>query len=140
MRNLSRSQRRICSRFFALLAIQMGTQVLFTSSDSEHPRAIREWRLVPYVLPMPTGQISHPVTIVILVISDDRLLHAVTMLLLQMKDGERSDQRSSYGMFSAAIRLAQLKVTVSRTAAQAAEQRENTASALPHPDRNFRQI
>ena len=92
MRNLSRSQRRICSRFFALLAIQMGTQVLFTSSDSEHPRAIREWRLVPYVLPMPTGQIGNPVTIVILVISDDRLLHAVTMLLLQMKDGERSDQ------------------------------------------------
>jgi len=52
----------------------------------------------------------------------------------------RSEPRSSYGMFYAAIRLVQLKVTVSRTAAQAAEQRENTASALPHPDRNFRQI
>ena len=87
MRNLSRSQRRISSRFFALLAVQMGTQVLFTSSDSEHPRAIREWRLVPYVLPMPTGQIGHPVTLVILVISDDRLLHVVTILVLQMEDG-----------------------------------------------------
>lgn len=83
VQNLPRCRRRIGSRFVALLAIQMGTHILVASSDGEHPRAIREWRLMPYVLSMTTGQIGDPVTIVILVISDDRLLHVVMTLVWQ---------------------------------------------------------
>ncbi len=43
--------------------------------QGQDPRAIDKRRLMPYVLPMTTCQISHPVAIFILVISDDRLLH-----------------------------------------------------------------
>ena len=82
MQNLSRYRRRI-GRFLALLAIQTGTQILFTAGDSEYPRAIREWRLMPHVLSMTTGQIGNPIAIVILVISDDGLLHVVMILTLQ---------------------------------------------------------
>lgn len=46
------------------------------SSDGENPRAIRKWRLMPYMLPMTTRQLGNPIAIVILVISDDGLLHA----------------------------------------------------------------
>ncbi len=94
MQSLPGSRRKIGSRFFALLAIQMGTQVLFTSSDSEHPRAIREWRLVPYVLSMTTGQIGNPVALFILVISDDRLLHSM-MIHVSQTEGTR-DQSSEH--------------------------------------------
>ena len=59
--------------------------MLLTPSDGKHPRAIREWRLMPYVLPMTTGQIGNPIAMVILVISDDGLLHVV--MLLAMQDG-----------------------------------------------------
>jgi hypothetical protein len=46
-----------------------------TSGDGENPRAIRERRLMPYMLPMTTCQLGDPIAIVILVISDDGLLH-----------------------------------------------------------------
>jgi hypothetical protein len=92
VQNLSRCRRRI-GRFFALLAIQTGTQILFTAGDSEYPRAIREWRLMPHVLSMTTGQIGNPIAIVILVISDDGLLHVVMILVLQEGAGlENYDQ------------------------------------------------
>lgn len=77
VQNLPRCRRSLDRRFVALLAIQMGTHIVVASGDGEHPRAIREWRLMPHVLSMTTGQIGDPVTIVILVISDDRLLHVV---------------------------------------------------------------
>lgn len=83
VRNSSRSRRKIDSRFLALLAIQMSTQILIAAGDGEHPRAIREGRLMPNVLSMPTGQIGDPIAIVILVISDDRLLHIVMILVWQ---------------------------------------------------------
>jgi hypothetical protein len=38
---------------------------------------------MPYVLSMTTSQIGNPIAIVILVISDDRLLHVVMILVLQ---------------------------------------------------------
>ncbi len=40
---------------------------------------------MPYVLPMTTGQIGHPIAVFVLVISNDRLLHRTTMLVLQME-------------------------------------------------------
>jgi len=96
--------RKVGRLFFALLAIQMGTQVLFTSSDGKHPRAIREWRLVPYVLPMTTGQIGNPIAIVILVISNDGLLHVG--MLLAMQDGRRNGKpRSGHEGVSSVIFL-----------------------------------
>lgn len=78
MRNSSRSRRRIVCGFLALLAIQMSTQILIASGDGDYPRAIREGGLMPNMLSVPTGQIGDPITLVILVIADDRLLHIVT--------------------------------------------------------------
>jgi hypothetical protein len=92
VQNLSRCRRRI-GRCFALLAIQTGTQMLVASSDGKHPGAIREWRLMPHVLSMTTGQLGNPIAIVILVISDDGLLHVVMILVLQEGAGlENYDQ------------------------------------------------
>ncbi len=65
----------------------MSAQMLLASSDGEYPGAIDEGGLMPDMLPMATGQIGHPVTLFILVISDDRLLHSTTMLVLQMEGG-----------------------------------------------------
>lgn len=42
------------------------------------------------VLPMATGQIGHPVTLFILVISDDRLLHLMMVLASQPEGRWRS--------------------------------------------------
>jgi hypothetical protein len=114
--------------------------MLLTSSQGEHPRAIDEGGLMPYVLPMTTGQIGHPIALFVLMISNDRLLHSTTMLVLQMEGGQRSAQRTSHGIFSAVVCLVQRLITVSRMVVPVAGQRENTASALPHPDRSFRRI
>jgi hypothetical protein len=81
VQNLSGSRRRISSWFLALLTVQIGAEMLLTSSDGKHPRSIDERWLMPYVLSMTTDQIGNPVTIFILVISDDRLLHS-TMILV----------------------------------------------------------
>ena len=85
--DLSGNRRRIGRQFLAFLAVQMGAQMLLTSSHGEHPRAIDEGGLMPYVLPMTTGQIGHPIALFVLVISNDRLLHSTTMLVLQMEGG-----------------------------------------------------
>lgn len=52
--------------------------MLRAASHGLDPRAVDKRRLMPYMLPMTACQISHPVAIVILVISDDRLLHIGT--------------------------------------------------------------
>jgi hypothetical protein len=87
VQSLSSSRKRFSRRFLALLAVQMGAQMLLTSSNGEYPRAIDEGGLMPYVLPMTTGQIGHPIAVFVLVISNDRLLHGTTMLVLQMEVG-----------------------------------------------------
>jgi len=51
--------------------------MLGAPGQGQNPRAIDKRRLMPNVLPMTTCQISHPVAIFILVISDDRLFHIV---------------------------------------------------------------
>jgi len=58
--------------------------VPLTPCDGDYPRAIDEGGLMSDVLPMAAGQIGYPVTLFILVISDDRLLHLVMILVLQM--------------------------------------------------------
>ena len=78
---LIRSRKRIGSRFVALLAIQMGTQIPVPSGNGEHPRTVREGGLMPHVLSVTTSQIGNPIAIVILVISDDRLLHVAMILV-----------------------------------------------------------
>jgi hypothetical protein len=83
----SRNRRRIGSQFLAFLAVQMGAQMLLTACDGEYPGAIDEGGLMPYVLPMTTGQIGHPIAVFVLVIPNDRLLHGTTMLVLQMESG-----------------------------------------------------
>jgi hypothetical protein len=59
--------------------------MLLTASDGEYPRAIDEGGVMPYVLPMTTGQVGYPVTLFILVISDNWLLHPVMILISQME-------------------------------------------------------
>jgi hypothetical protein len=61
--------------------------MLLTPCDGEYPRAIDEGGLMPYVLPMTAGQISHPIAVFVLVIPNDRLLHRTAILVLQMEDG-----------------------------------------------------
>lgn len=85
--NLFGSRRRISSRFLALLTVQMSAEMLFTSRDSEYPRAIDERGLMPYVLSMTTAQIGNPVAIFILVISNDRLLHGAMILASRLEGG-----------------------------------------------------
>ena len=75
--NLFGSRRRFRSWFLACLAIQVSTEELLTPTGREHPRALCEGRLVPYMLPMTTGQFGNPVAIFILVVSDNGLLHVV---------------------------------------------------------------
>jgi hypothetical protein len=87
VQSLSSSRKRFSRRFLALLTVQIGAQMLFTPCDGEYPRAIDEGGLMPYVLPMTTGQIGHPIAVFVLVISNDRLLHSTTMLVLQMEVG-----------------------------------------------------
>ena len=50
--------------------------MLFSSDLAHYPRSIEEWRLMSHVLPMATGQLSDPISVLVLVISDDRLLHS----------------------------------------------------------------
>ena len=78
------------NRLLALFTVQIGAQMPLTSSDGEYPRAIDEGRLMSDVLPMATGQIGDPVALFILVISDDRLLHVVMILVSQMDSRSRS--------------------------------------------------
>lgn len=80
-------RRRISSWFLALLAGQIGAQMLLSPRDSEYPRAIDERGLMPYVLSMTTGQVGNPVALLILVIADDRLLHSAMILVSQMESG-----------------------------------------------------
>lgn len=131
VRNSSGSRRRRDSRLFALLAIQMGAQILVASCDGKHPRAIREWRLMAHMLPMAAGQIGNPIAIVILVIADDRLLHVVMIFVSQEGVGTST-------VVSPAILLGRANVNVSRTAVRAVERQSDTSSACFHLGRNYR--
>ncbi len=137
VQNLSRSRGRFGRRFVALLAIQMGTQILVASGDSENPRPTREWRLMTYVLSMTTGQIGNPIAVVVLVVSNDRLLHIVMILVLQEERWNRHTMIRSLMRFLQRFFWVRANINVSRTAVLAAEQRKNTSIAFPHLGRSF---
>src|SRR6185437_1321380 len=116
----------------------MGAHVLVASSDGEHPRAIREWRLMPHVLSMTTGQIGNPIAIVILMISHDRLLHVVMILVLQEERWNRHTMiRSLMWVLQRFFRV-RANVNVSRTAIRAAERQKHRSSACLHLGRSCR--
>jgi hypothetical protein len=62
-------------RLLAFLAVQEGAKILIPSGLRQHPGPAKEWRLMPHMLSMTTGQISHPIALFILMITDNRLLH-----------------------------------------------------------------
>ncbi|TKS61555.1 MAG: hypothetical protein EWM72_00303 [Nitrospira sp.] len=50
--------------------------MLLASFRRQHPGTIREGRLIPHMLPMAASQVGHPIALLILVIANNRLLHA----------------------------------------------------------------
>lgn len=46
-----------------------------TTLFRQHPWPIGHRRLMPYMLPVSAGKIRHPVAMLILVITDNRLIH-----------------------------------------------------------------
>ena len=80
--NISGSRGRFRIRFLALFAIQVRAEKLLAPTGREHPRAVREGRLVPDMLPMTTSQFSNPVAMLILMVPDDRLLHVMGTLAM----------------------------------------------------------
>lgn len=89
------------------------------------------------MLSMAAGQVGNPIAIVILVISNDRLLHAVMIHLLQEARWYR--RTTIRPLLSLLQRFFSLRadINVSRTAVRAAERRTNTSIAFPHLDRSF---
>ena len=53
-----------------------------TSISSQDPWTIKERWVMSNMLPMTTGQIGNPVTMLVSVITNDRLLHVVRSLTL----------------------------------------------------------
>ena len=53
-----------------------------TSIISKHPWAIKERWVMSNMLPMTTGQIGNPVTMLVSVITNNRLLHLVRLLIV----------------------------------------------------------
>ena len=66
----------------AFLTVQHLSKMLVAARFRQHPRPARHRRLVTHMLSMAAGQIGNPIAIIILVIPNDRLLHAVMIHLL----------------------------------------------------------
>ena len=49
--------------------------MLGSTRFGQDPRSIRHRRLMPHMLPMPASQISNPIAILILMVTDDFLVH-----------------------------------------------------------------
>jgi hypothetical protein len=60
---------------FTLLTIQRLSYVLLPTGFGEDPGSGRHRRTVPHMLPMPARQIRNPITVFILMVSNNRLLH-----------------------------------------------------------------
>jgi len=58
----------------------MLTQVLLASSSCQDPWATCERRLMPHMLSMTASQIGHPITLLILMKTNNRLLHHCIVL------------------------------------------------------------
>lgn len=48
--------------------------MLLTTLPRQDPGAIRHRRLMPHMLPMPTGEVRHPVALFVLMIAHNRLV------------------------------------------------------------------
>jgi hypothetical protein len=71
----------IGGRIRAILAVQVCTKVLHAPFCCQHPGTIRERRLMTHMLPMAASQVSHPIAMLILMKTNNRLLHNCTSLV-----------------------------------------------------------
>ena len=69
--------RRIGRRFFALLAVQDSAEILPAALGCQYPGTAEKRGMVPDMLAMAAGQICHPMPFFVLMIADDRLIHAL---------------------------------------------------------------
>jgi hypothetical protein len=129
--------RHLLRRFLALFAVQVCAEMLLPSNLADHPGAIEKGRLMSHVLPMAAGQLSHPISVFVLVIPDDRLLHTPLCVIYRTTGTTVRDTMFRTDPF---VIKTVLPVSVLRTAVQDAERRENTSIASPHPGRNFLEI
>jgi hypothetical protein len=56
--------------------------MLLTPVIGQNPWAVEERWVMSNMLPMTTGQIGNPVTMLVSVITNDRLLHVVRLLIV----------------------------------------------------------
>ena len=66
---------------FAELALERRPHAAGAPFFREHPWPAHERRLVANVLPVPAGQVSDPIAVLILVKSDDRLSHGACVVM-----------------------------------------------------------
>lgn len=61
---------------FAFLAVERLSDVFLSAGFAENPGSVRHRRLMPYMLSVAACQIRDPIAILILMISNDRLVHS----------------------------------------------------------------
>lgn len=81
-------------RLLTFFTVERGAEVLIPSSLADHPWAIEKRRVMAHVLPMAAGQLRHPISLFVLVISDDRLLHNPSALQTAIPDVARMENTS----------------------------------------------
>jgi len=88
---------------------------------------------------MAAGQLSHPVSVFVLVIPSDRLVHIPVRVLLKesIEAAQHAAQTHDWSIVNVITASAS---SVLQTAVQDAEQRRNTSIAFPHPDQSFQGI
>ena len=67
--------RKLLPFSFTLLTIQRLSYMLLPTGFGEDPGSDRHRRTVSHMLPMPARQIRNPIAILILMVSNNRLLH-----------------------------------------------------------------
>ena len=87
--------------------------MLLAADDRQNPRPAGHWRLMTNMLAVAAGQVGHPISVLILVVSGDRLFHESIV-----HDGGC--------------------VTKAGTAVQAAPRQEEIANALNHQYQTIR--
>ena len=125
-------------RLLALLAVQISAEMLFPSGLADHPGAIEKGRLMSHVLPMAAGQFSHPISVFVLMIPGDRLLH--TLLCVIHRTPGTTVRDTMFRVDSFMTSRPSVPVSALQTAVQDAARMKNTSIASPHPGRNFRGI
>lgn len=78
-----RVSRSEASRLFAFLTVQQRAEMALTPVIGQDPWTIKERWVMSNMLSMTTGQIGNPVAMLVLMITDDRLLHVVRSLTVR---------------------------------------------------------